>query len=65
MWLSKDEDRWVPRLTGDGEPGNPAMIPKRGRSVPSQGNRRREKKRTRELDGGGFIEVHFFRGARK
>ena len=31
------EDRWVPRLTEDGEPGNPAMGSKRSTSVNSKG----------------------------
>jgi hypothetical protein len=25
--LSNNEDRWVPRLTADGEPGNPGEVP--------------------------------------
>ena len=56
MGLSNNADRWVPRLTGDGEPGNPAIVPGRRWSALSQRNRGRGEKITRGLDGGGFIE---------
>ena len=56
---SRSKDRWVPRLTEDGEPGNPAVDLRRSSSANSEGIQQDTRKQLPGLDVGGLIEVRF------
>src|SRR5262245_55968130 len=58
---SGSEDRWVPRLTEDGEPGNPAVDLRRSSSANSEGIQQGTRKQLPGLDVGRLIEVLFER----